>query len=97
LRSEDTGLRHRSEKSPDGAWRALAAERHDPLVFSRPLWFVACVITWPIYYLVLLVEWFLGPVTELALWRRWWDYELDLYKRFRSPPFIKRVRYGSRR
>lgn len=59
----------------------------------RPLfWGATCIVVWPVYYAGLLLEWLVKPVADNAPRSRWFDYNVDLYERFKRPPFIRQVR-----
>jgi hypothetical protein len=54
-------------------------------VLSRVAWMCVCVFVWPNYYAAWVIEWMVSPLALL-------DYDLPIYHRLRSPPFLDRVR-----
>jgi hypothetical protein len=60
-------------------------------------WGAMCLAVWPPYYAGLLLEWLVKPVADNVLRSRWLDYNVDLYERFRRPPFVRQVRAAFRR
>jgi hypothetical protein len=57
-------------------------------MITRLLWACVCIVVWPVYYVWIFARWM-----AVRPWRATEDEE-RLWRAFRSPPYVERLRAG---